>query len=239
MLKIDLPTHELKLPSSGEPVTIRPFTVKEEKLLLMALESNDDKEIINTTKQVINNCIVSDPLDLDKLPFFDVDYLFIALRAKSVGESIDVKFRCEAEFEGTKCEAVFPVKIDIAKVKVKKDPEATMDIKVSDKYTMKMKYPSYTAVKSILDNDSNLNKKISLVVSSIYYIVEGEKIHKVSEIPKEEVTQFVESLTQDQFKKLEYFVDHYPTFVVTADATCPQCGFEHHIEYKDFTSFFA
>lgn len=239
MLKIDLPTHEVKLPSSGETVKIRPFTVKEEKLLLMALESNDDKEIINTTKQVINNCIVSDSLELDKLPFFDVDYLFIALRAKSVGENIDVKFRCEAVYNETKCGAIFPIKIDIANTEVKKDDNAPMDIKVSEKYTFKMKYPSYTVVKSILDTDSILNKKISLIVGSIAYIVDGDKMYKTSDMPKEEVVQFVESLTHDQFSKLEYFVDHYPTFVVTADAKCPQCGYDHHIEYKDFARFFV
>ena len=239
MLKIDLPTYEVKVPSTGKMVKIRPFTVKEEKLLLMALESNDEKEIINTTKQVINNCIISEPLDLEKIPFFDVDYLFIALRAKSVGESIDVKFRCEAVYDGTKCGAVFPIKIDIANTEIKKDSNAPMDIEVSSKYTFKMKYPSYTVVKNILDNDTTLNKKIYLIASSIAYIVDGEKMYKVSEMPKEEVTQFIESLTHDQFSKLEYFVDHFPTFVVTADATCPQCGYEHHIEYKDFTHFFV
>jgi len=239
MLKIDLPTYDVKLPSTGETVTIRPFTVKEEKLLLMALESKDEEEIINTTKQVVNNCIISEPLDLDKIPFFDVDYLFIALRAKSVGENIDVKFRCEAVYDGTKCEAVFPVKIDISNAEVKKDSNAHMDIKVSDRYAFKMKYPSYKTVKSILDNDSVLNKKISLIVGSIAYILDGDKMYKATDMPKEEIVQFVESLTHDQFVKLEYFVDHFPSFVVTADATCPQCGFEHHIEYRDFTSFFV
>jgi len=239
MLKLDLPTYDVKLPSSGETVKIRPFTVKEEKLLLMALESDDEKEIISTTKQVVNNCIVSDPLELDKLPFFDVDYLFIALRAKSVGESVDVKFRCEAVYDGTRCGAIFPIKIDISNVLIKKDENAKMEISVPPKYTLKMKYPSYTTVKSILDDDSILNKKITLIAGSLAYIVDGEQMHKVSEMPKEEVTQFIESLTHDQFSKLEYFVDHYPTFVVTADATCPQCGYEHHIEYKDFTRFFV
>lgn len=239
MLQIELPTYELKLPSSGETVKIRPFTVKEEKLLLIALESDDDSEIINTTKQIINNCIVSEPIDLDKLPFFDVDYLFIALRAKSIGETVDLKFRCEASFNDTKCGAVFPVKIDISNVEVKKDEKAEMAIKLTENITVKMKYPSYTTVKSILDNDTIINKKINLIVGSIYYIMKGDQTFKANETPRNELVGFVESLTQDQFRKLEYFVDHYPNFVVTADATCPQCGFEHHIEYKDFTSFFV
>lgn len=239
MLKIDLPTYELKLPSSGETVKIRPFTVKEEKLLLIALESNDEKEIINTTKQVINNCIISEGIDLEKLPFFDVDYLFIALRAKSIGETVDLKFKCEASFNDTKCGAVFPVKLDISNVEIKKDENALLDIKLTENISVKMKYPSYTTVKSILDNDTIINKKINLIVGSIYYIMKKDQIFKANETPKDELIGFVENLTQDQFRKLEYFVEHFPTFVVVADSTCPQCGFEHHIEYKDFTSFFV
>lgn len=239
MLQLDLPTYEVKLPSTGKKVKIRPFTVKEEKLLLIALESNEEKDIIETTKQVIKNCIVSEPLDLEKLPFFDVDYLFIALRAKSVGDNVDVKFRCEAAYNGTKCAAVFPVKIDISNAKIKKDDDIKMDIPISGKYTIKMKYPSYTDVKSVLDNESILDKKVSLVASSIAYIVDGDNVHKASEMTRSALLQFVEGLTNEQFRKLEYFVDNYPTFVVEADAQCPNCGFQHHIEYKDFTSFFV
>ena len=101
--KIDVPIYNVKLPSTGQELSVRPFLVKEEKMLLMAVKSDDAQEIIRTTKQVINNCIVSPEIDVDTLPFFDIDYLFIALRAKSVGESIDVNFICQSEVDGDKC----------------------------------------------------------------------------------------------------------------------------------------
>ena len=107
--KIDVPTYDVTLPSSGKEIRIRPFLVKEEKLLLMAVESKDSENIIKTTKQVINNCIVSGDIDLDKIPFFDVDYLFIALRAKSIGEKIEVNYRCNNNVGGQPCNGVFNV----------------------------------------------------------------------------------------------------------------------------------
>jgi len=118
--KIDLPIYEIKLPSSKKLVKIRPFVVREEKLLLMALESGDEKEIIETTKQIVNNCLV-DKVDIDKLPFFDVDYIFIALRAKAVGDTIDVKYTCYNEVDGKSCDNTFPAKIDVMNYTLIKD----------------------------------------------------------------------------------------------------------------------
>jgi hypothetical protein len=236
---IDVPTYEIKIPSTGKPVTVRPFLVKEEKLLLMALQSNDDQEIINTTKQVIRNCIIDGDIDVEKLPFFDVDYLFIALRAKSVGESIDIKFTCNNTVGGSKCGNIFPAKIDISNSKVVKDDSISNDVVLSGALRIKMKYPSYSAMKTILDDDAVLNKKIKIVVSSIEYIQDKDKIYSTKDVSKEELTSFVENLTQDQFRKLEHFVDNFPSFVVTTEASCDKCGYNHRLEYRDFSSFFV
>lgn len=236
---IELPNYTLKLPSSGRELTVRPFTVKEEKLLLIALETNDENEIVNTTKQVIKNCVVSEELNVNNLPFFDIDYLFIALRAKSVGENIDVKFKCHAiKDDGSECGSVFPVKIDIANCEVKKDESISLEINLSGTTKVKMKYPSYEIMKSLMENDAVINKKIHIISNSIDYIQEKQKYYRTNDIPKEEIIQFIEGLTQEQFKKLENFIDNFPTFVVVAEASCPKCGFQHYIEYKDFTNFF-
>lgn len=237
--KIDLPTYELKLPSSGKVVTVRPFTVKEEKLLMIAVESGSETDIINTTRQVINNCIVSDPINLDALPFFDIDYLFIALRAKSVGEAVDVKFRCEIQKDGVLCGHVFPVKIDISDVTVYKDPAATQEIRITNTLMFKMKYPNYALMKGILDKDSVINKKVAIIVGSIDCIVEKDKVYKTNDVPREELVKYVENLTQEQFKKLEYYIEHFPSFAVETSAKCPKCGYEHKLRYTDFTSFFV
>lgn len=206
----------------------------------MALQSEEEEDIISTTKQVINNCIVSGDVDIDKLPFFDVDYLFIALRAKSVGESIDIKFTCNKLNEtGNSCGATFDAKIDIANVHLRKKENTSLDIVLSSDMSVKMKYPSYRIMKVLTDELDDMTKKIHLIASCIDMIVDGEQIHTTKDITKEELVEFVENLTQQQFKRMEYFIENMPSFYVTTNAKCKKCGFEHHLEYTDFTSFFV
>jgi hypothetical protein len=238
--KIDLPIYELKLPSTGKAVKVRPFIVKEEKLLLIAAESNDNTEIIETTKQVINNCLVGDNVNIETLPFFDVDYLFIALRAKSVGEAIDIKFTCNNVLpDGNPCGANFPAKIDIANCKVIKNNSIKPEIYMPNDTMVKMKYPNYTTMKLIMGNSLIINKKINIIVGSIDLIKQKDKIYTNKDLSKEELIQFVEGLTQEHFKKLEEFVDNFPSFVITTKAKCSKCQFKHELEYREFTSFFV
>lgn len=240
--KIDLPTYEIKLPSSGKTITIRPFVVKEEKLLLMAVESDDDEFIIDTTKQIINNCIVKGDVNVDKLPFFDVDYLFIALRAKSVGESIDIKFTCNnTKDDGEKCGNVFPAKIDVSNCVVEKDESISLDVRLTPKISVRMKYPSYSMMRTLMGDfsESPMDVKNDIIVNSIEYLVDGDNVISMKDITKEELYEFIEGLTQEQYKKLERFVDNFPSFLITAEATCDACGFHHKLRYKDFSSFFV
>jgi len=236
--KIDLPTYEIKLPSNNKVVKIRPFLVREEKLLLMALQSDDDIEIINTTKQVINNCLIDSDVNIDSLPFFDVDYLFIALRAKSIGEAIEVKFTCNNTVNDRSCGNNFPAKIDISNCEIVKDEHLTPLIDLG-KIKVKMKYPSYTTMKLILDNDDVMNKKISVIAGSIDQVIDGDSVHTTKDLTQEAIIEFIESLTKEQFSKLEYFIDNFPSFVIRTKATCNKCGFEHHLSYSDFASFFV
>jgi hypothetical protein len=237
--KIDLPLYDLKLPSSGKIVTVRPFLVKEEKLLLMAVESQDEREIINVTKQVINNCLINSDIDIDKLPFFDVDYLFIALRAKSVGEDIEVKFSCNNIHEDKRCGFVFPAKIDISNCKIVKNDNIPSSINIGKGYIVKMKYPNYTTMRVLLEDGMDAEKKIYLIAECIDSIVTGDTVYTTKDKTKEEMVEFVEGLTQQQFNLLETFVDNFPTFVVTSKAKCSKCGFDHELEYREFTSFFV
>lgn len=238
--EVSLPIYDIKIPSTGQIIKIRPFLVKEEKILLMALESKDENEIINTTRQVVQSCILSEGINIDKLPFFDVDYLFIALRAKSVGESIDIKFTCSNLIEPDKlCNNIFSAKIDIANVGITKNEDISTDIKLSATTIVKMKYPNYAVMKTILDDENNLTKKIRIIAGSIAQITDKDKVYTSKDFTKEEIIKYIENLTQEQFKKLEAFVDNFPTFFVAADAQCPKCGFNHHLEYTEFTSFFV
>lgn len=236
--KIDVPTYDVTLPSDGKTIKIRPFLVKEEKLLLMAVESKDNENIIKTTKQIINNCIVSGNVDLEKMPFFDVDYLFIALRAKSIGEKIETSYTCNNVIEGNRCGGVFQTDIDISNCIIDKNENVDMNIKLNNTLTIKMKYPSYSIMKAIMGNESVLEKKIRVICSCVDRITNGDKVYTTKDFSKEELKKFVEGLTQEQYKKLEEFVDNLPTFFISSKSKCPKCQYEHNIKYTDFTRFF-
>jgi hypothetical protein len=235
--KIDFPIYELRIPSTDKPIKVRPFLVKEEKLLLMALASNDDQQIIDTTKQIINNCILDDT-DISKLAFFDIDYLFIALRAKSVGEAVDVRFTCNYKADGeNRCGFIFPVKLDIANVAVK-NKDVSKDIKLTEKQMLRMKYPSYDIMKMLSSKEDNLSKKIKIIVACLDKIFDGDQAFSSKDYSKEELESYIENLTEVQFRKVDAFVSNLPYFLVVSQHECPKCNFKHRIEYTDFTSFF-
>lgn len=236
--KIDVPTYDVSLPSSGKTIKIRPFLVKEEKLLLMAVESKDNENIIKTTKQVINNCIVSGDIDVEKLPFFDIDYLFIALRAKSIGEKLEMSYTCNNDTPQGRCGGVFQADIDISNCVIEKNENITLDVQLTNTLSVKMKYPTYSIMKAIMGNETILEKKIRVICSCVDRIVNGDKVYTNKDFSKEELKAFIEGLTQDQYKKLEQFVDNLPTFFISATTKCPKCQFEHNIRYTDFTRFF-
>ena len=223
--KIDLPIYDVKLPSSGKIVQIRPFLVREEKLLLMAVESDDTNEIINVTKQVINNCIVNNDVNVETLPFFDIDYLFIALRAKSVGESIEVKFTCNNMVNDVICNNVFPANIDIANCEIVKDDTIKSMVDLGKNIKLKMKYPNYTTMKSILDTDTVLNKQLNILAGSIDQIIDGDKIHTTKDVTKQELLEFLEGLTKEQYNRAVEFIENFPSFVIDVNSKCTKCGF--------------
>lgn len=237
--RIDVPTYELKLPSSGQEIIVRPFLVKEEKLLLIAAESGDPDEIVRTTKQVIKNCIVEGDVKIDNLPFFDVDYLFIALRAKSIGEAVEMQFTCNAtKPDNTVCGHVFDAEVDIANVHVVKDPDIPTTINLDGNTSIKMKYPNYTVMKEINDQQSLMDNKINVMMSCVDQVVKGENVYSSKDYTKEEMRDFIEGLTETNFKKLEKFIDNFPFFYVSVEKKCPSCGYDHKIKYTEFQSFF-
>lgn len=237
--QISAPIYTLTLPSTGKEIRVRPFLVKEEKLLLMAAQSKDTKEIIQVTKQIINNCLIDNDLKIDELPFFDIDYLFIALRAKSIGENIELQFRCNHMIgDGEKCNHIFPVNLDIANVGLVKDETLKDKIDLGNMSGAKMKYPKYSDVKAIFANESEIDKTMRLIYCSVEYIYEKENIFHMRDYTREQFDKWIENLTKAQYEKLEEWVLNMPTFEVRAKQNCGKCGFEHNVRYTDFDSFF-
>ena len=233
-----LPIYELTIPSSGKEIKVRPFLVKEEKLLLMAAESDDDQEIINTTIQTIKNCIVEGDVNVDKLPFFDIDYLFIALRAKSIGETVDMSFVCNNVVDDVPCNHKFEAAIDIANVIVIKDESISNEVKLTNQVSVKLKYPQYSVIRMIKDDDDIIERKIKILINCIDYIIDKDKVLSSKDYSKEELRSFIENMTEEQFAKLDPFITNFPGFQVNLEKECEKCGFLHEIEYKDFNSFF-
>lgn len=237
--KVDVPIYSVKIPSTGREIDVRPFTVKEEKLLLMAVQSNTIIDITNTTKQIVRNNILSDRVDVDKLPFFDIDFLFIYMRAKSVGNTITRKFICNAPSANhleTACGTSFPVVIDMNNCEIINDKaEKNIDL---GQLKVKMKYPSYTLMKQIDSITNDIERNVAIIAGSIDQIVKGPTVYTAKDFTQKELVEFIESLTQEQYKKLEDFTASFPSFVIRTKATCPKCGFEHDILYDDFTVFF-
>lgn len=236
--KLIVPTYDVTLPSNGKTITIRPFLVKEEKILLMAIQSNDNDEIIRTTIQTIQNCIVTKNIVVESLPFFDIDYLFIALRAKSIGENIDVKFHCNSVVSGELCGNEFKASIDIANCAIRKSEDLGTDIVLGQGVVVKMRYPSYEEMKKISNKDSPDDLTHSLISVCMDMIVQGETVHTRKDF-ETEIPEFLGGLTKQQYTKLAYWVDNLPTFYVKAEAKCNKCGFDHKIEYNEFESFFV
>jgi hypothetical protein len=237
--KIDVPIYELKLPSSGKEIRVRPFLVKEEKLLLMAAESNDMNEIINVTKQVINNCMIDEKINIETLPFFDIDYLFVALRAKSISESVEINFTCNHVLPetGNKCGHMFDVEMDIANANVIMTDVPNV-VEVGRGVTVKLKYPSYSVMKVIDEKVKLIDRKVNIIVSCIDQIIKNEKVFSSKDYSKDDLRDFVENLTEENFRKLEDYIKNFPYFAVVFDHQCRKCGFDHHIEFTDFESFF-
>lgn len=204
----------------------------------MAVKSDDAQEIVRTTKQVINNCIVSPEIDVDTLPFFDIDYLFIALRAKSVGESIDVNFICQSEVDGDKCGGKFTVPIDISNIEVENNDKSRLDIVFHDDLIFKMKYPTYSVMRQIDERDDQFETKIKIIVSSIDKIFTNGQYYTNKDMTPAEMQEFVENLTQQQFERLESFIGNFPSFYVKGEGACVKCGKVHNVRYKDFVRFF-
>jgi hypothetical protein len=236
--RIDTPVYDLDLPLSKKNIKFRPFLVKEQKNLMMAMEADDKETIEKNIRQVLTNCTLTEGIVIDKLPVIDVEYYFLNLRARSVGEVVENKYVCTNEVDGTQCGNKMAVKFNILDVKVEFDPESSDEIKINEKIVIKMKYPEFSLVKKLSDKESAVDVAFEVVLDSIDYIFDGEQYYYAAETPKAELMEFIESLNQEQFSKLEEFFNHLPKMNKKIEMKCSKCGFDHTISMEGLESFF-
>ncbi len=236
--RIDSPIYNLTLPLSKKEIRYRPFTVKEQRNLLMALEASDIATMQTNIEQILNNCTLTEGIDISKLPLIDVEYYFLHLRAKSVGEVVENQYKCNNEVDGKECGNLMNVKFNLTELQVITDDSVADKIMVTDKILVKLKYPDYSMLKRIEDADNISDFAFSLLVESIEYIHDGEQFYYASETSPEELMEFVESLNTEQFNKLQEFFDKLPTLKKDIHVKCSKCGFEHNIPVEGLESFF-
>lgn len=237
--KIDIPTYEIELPISKTKIKYRPFLVKEQKNLLMAIESNESSTIQQNVKDILYNCTLTEGIDIEKLPIIDIEYYFIQLRAKSVGEVVESRYRCNNEVNDKECGNIMEKNINLMDIKVEMDPDNNPEIQLSNKITIKMKYPEFGIVKNSLDLDNINDITFNMIAESIEYIYDGEQFYYGHEAQPGEMLEFVEGMNQEQFMKVEKFLNSLPTLKQNIEMTCGKCGFHHNIEVEGLESFFG
>ena len=235
--KISTPTYELVLPSSGKKVKYRPFLVKEEKILIMALESEDTKQITSAIKSVLSDCILSRGIKIDKLATFDIEYLFLNIRGKSVGETVEVNVTCPDDGQ-TKVEML----IDIDSIKIQKDSNHSNIIKLDDSLSVQMNYPSLDQfIETNFDTSSNsqVDESLNVIMSCINQVYNEEEAWEASNCTKKELREFVESMNSKQFKQVENFFETMPKLSHKVKVMNPHTKVESEVVIEGLASFFS
>jgi hypothetical protein len=229
--QLNVPKYDLSIPSTGVVVKYRPYLVKEEKLLMIALESQDEKQMTMAVTDIVDSCTMNQ-LKMHSLTMFDIEYIFTKLRSKSVGETAKVKLPC------TKCEEKNSVDIDLEMVQVTEKPDTK--IQLTEDTGLIMKFPSLSDYQDVQNSDaSNVDKIFAIIVSSIDSIYSGDEMFDTSSHSKKELLDFVESLSAEQFKKVQVFLDAMPAVYINALFECESCGEHNEIELKGLANFFG
>tara|TARA_Y100001937_G_scaffold113452_1_gene162143 strand:+ start:1052 stop:1771 length:720 start_codon:yes stop_codon:yes gene_type:complete len=235
--KIATPTYELELPSTGKTIQYRPFLVKEEKLLVLALESENTKEMTTAIKNVLKSCVLTKGVKIETLPTFDIEYLFLNIRGKSVGEDIEVNVICPDDGKTS-----VPVTIAIDDIAIQRDENHTNKIKLDDNLMMEMKYPSLDEfIKNNFDFKENnvMDQSFELIASCMDKIYNEEEVWTTSDCTKKEVNSFLESMNSSQFKDIEKFFETMPKLSHTVTITNPNTKVKNEVVLEGLTSFFG
>ena len=237
--KINTPTFELVLPSTAKKIKYRPFLVREEKILIMAMESEDTSQITSAIVQILNQCILTRGIKIEKLSTFDIEYLFLNVRAKSVGETVEVNVICPDDGETS-----VQMEIAIDSIKVKKDKKHKDIIKLDDNLSMKLKYPS---LNEFIENNfdatdtsrSEVSQSLDMITSCIDIIYNEEESWSATDSTKKELTEFVDQLNTKQFKQIESFFTTMPKLSHTVKVKNPKTSVESEVVLEGLASFFS
>jgi hypothetical protein len=239
--KIDVPIFELTLPLTKKKVKYRPFLVKEEKILLMAMESEDETSTLLAIKQIINNCCLSD-IDIDSLPITDLEFFFLNLRARSVSETVDLQYKCNnkvknEEGEESECGNLVKLNINLLEIQPKTPESHNTKIELTADMGIVMRYPTFKMVEN--SDGEEVERLINILISCVDYVYDKDNIYYAKDTPKEELTEFIEGLTREQFAKVQEFFDTMPKISKKVHFDCPKCGYKEDINVEGIQNFFV
>ena len=239
--KINTPTYELTIPSNGKKIKYRPFLVREEKILILALESEDTKQITTAVVDILSECVLTKNIDVNKLATFDIEYLFLNVRSKSVGETVDVNLTCPDDGKTS-----VEMSINIDSIKVQKVKGHKSIIKLDDQYSMKLKYPSMTQfIESNFESGqdggegSDIDKSMGMITSCIEMIYDNEESWDAADSSQKELEEFIEQLNSKQFKLIEKFFETMPKLSHKVKVTNPKTKVESEVVLEGLASFFT
>ena len=233
--KLNVPKYKLKLPSDGRTVNYRPFLVKEEKILLLATETGEQSDIVVAIKNIIKDC--TDIKDVESLATFDIEYVFLQIRTKYVGESVDISITCPDDNETT-----VAVSIPLDDIKVVKDRKHKSEIKLSDEIIITMGYPnleSFVSMNFADEGESGIDQVFQMAVSCMKTIADAEQVYDCADSTKQELLEFLEQLNSAQFVKIQEFFETMPKLTHTVKVTNPNTGVESEVVLEGLASFFA
>lgn len=247
------PEYELVIPSSGQKAVFRPFLVREEKILLIAMQSDDEKQVIRAVEDIIKSCLIT-PIEMNKLSMFDIEYIFLKIRSKSIGEVVEMKYQCQKEIlkeirdEDTgeiklvnrPCGTNVPITIHLDEVTVDKNPEHTTQIKINEEVGVIMRYPNLALARKIQNegrNTEDVGQALDLIAACIESVFDSKDVF--TEFNQNELVQWLETLTQQQFAEIQKFFDTIPRLKHTIHFCCPACGNEHDIIIEGIQNFFG
>lgn len=229
--KINVPSYDVKLPSTGETLKMRPYLVKEEKVLMIALESSDPGQIAEAVRNVISSCYSLD--NVEALTTFDIEYLFLQLRGKSVGEDMELQLKCEH------CEALNPVVINVGDIKITNVSDNNI-VMVTDDVGLKMTWPSVKTFGAIdIEKLNSVEGLMDLIVECVDSIFDNDEVYSRSDMSKEELVDFIDNLNSAQFKKVQGFFQDIPAVEHNVELKCVSCGKDNNIELRGLQSFFS
>jgi hypothetical protein len=230
--KLDVPSYELTLLSDNKAVEYRPFLVKEEKLLLMALESKNRKDVTKCIYTILRNCILDKNIDVNNLASFDVEYIFLKIREKSMGEIITVLVQCP------ETKKKFEVDLNLNEVQIEKSNKLNKNIEISNKMGLILKFPTFSIMQEAMDLTNDSDKIFYIISNCIDTIYDENTTYKASEYTKQELQEFLESLPQNIFVKISEFYDNFPKLIYEKDITSPFTGNKVKVRLDNFIDFF-